>query len=103
VQQVESLMTSGSWGADGVKPLTMIVFGEAANQPATTSDAYAWITRNVVKSATVVADPSFTFNMSSVPVNVLVDPRTMKIVNMKSGCASLDADVDTLALANKGH
>jgi hypothetical protein len=97
---------SSSWAADGVKVITLMVQDEAG-QPATLATALAW--RNafhLADVAMVVADPTIELVphstvMIGLPTNVLVDPRTMRIVSLVQGYAPGDPSIDQLARQNK--
>jgi hypothetical protein len=93
-----------TWSTQGVAFLTLMV-EDASGQPASTSTALQW--RNTFSLSSVVAvmaDPAFTFSHSGtigLPMNILVDPRTMTIVSVVEGYGGTDPAVSQLALKNK--
>ena len=94
---------SGQWGPDGVQFVTLMI-EDANSQPATTQTALDWRNQFSLTSIAVVADPNFTFAMNGtngLPTNILVDPRTMKIVALTQGYGGADPAVDQLAKMNK--
>lgn len=101
-QDLEAQMKS-AWTAEGVVFVTLMVEDESSN-PATVQTASAWKGAFGLASVDVVADPQFTFSgqgMQGLPTNVLVDPRTMKIVSLTQGYGGPDPAVDELAAKNK--
>jgi hypothetical protein len=70
---------AANWGSLGVQVLTLVIQNVVMG-PATTTTALQWRNMFGLTSIYVVADPSVTFSTQGVPYNVLVDPRTMKIV-----------------------
>jgi len=89
-----------------VKVVTLIV-QDAASAPASIATAQAWKQQYKLTDISVCVDPKFSFRPSasgsvSLPMTVLVDPRTMKIQRISQGYVahypvSVDADVVTLA------
>jgi hypothetical protein len=105
--QIEAAMKSGSWGPDGVKPLTLII-QNGARQPGTTADALTWKNNYSLDDVWVAADPEWSFShpgQIGLPTNILVDPRTMKIVKIVEGASQSGPDpaIDALAQQNKKH
>ena len=96
------------YAALGVKVVTLMV-QDAAYQPATLTTASAWKQQYNLHDVSVCADPSFAFQPSgtgsvSLPLEILVDPRTMKIVSTNGGYMSLypvSPAADIVALAKK--
>lgn len=96
------------YDALGVKVITLMV-QDASNQPATLSTAADWKKTYDLVDVSVCADPSFAFQPSgsgsiSLPMEVLVDPRTMKIISTNGGYLShypLAPSADIVALAKK--
>jgi len=92
----------------GVRVVTMIV-QDASSAPATVQTAEQWRQQYGLDDITVVADPSFSLQPSSsgsinLPMTVLVDPRTMKIVGTRQGYMSaypITPPADVVALAKK--
>jgi hypothetical protein len=95
---------SGTWGKDGVTVVSLVV-QDLQQKPADTSHALTW--RNQFKLGSlmwVAADPAWIFSHSGtngLPMNVLVDPRTMKITKILEGYGGQDPAVDALAKKNK--
>jgi hypothetical protein len=90
-----------AWGPDGIKFVTLIIEGLIVGQKGTTADALSWKTEYKLDDAWVVADPVYEFahpGTNGLPTNILVDPRTMKIVKIVEGSI---ADPVALALQNK--
>lgn len=97
-------MAMQTWSTQGVMIVTLMV-ENIQHKQADTSTALEW--RNQYKLsplANVMADPYFSFaHMGTVglPMNILVDPRTMKIINVIEGYGGMDPAVSKLALKNK--
>jgi hypothetical protein len=94
----------GKWQTEGVAWVTLVI--QDLNQnPATTANATTWRNEFKLQPAYVFADPSLDFGhagQNGLPTNVLVDPRTMKVVNIVEGYGGPDdPSVDALALKNK--
>jgi thiol-disulfide isomerase/thioredoxin len=93
-----------TWGPQGVKFVTLII-QDQAGQPANTSAALTWRNQfNLGSIASVIADPAFSFahaGNNGLPTNILVDPRTMKIVGIMEGFGGMDPAVSQLAIKNK--
>jgi thiol-disulfide isomerase/thioredoxin len=93
-----------TWGPQGVKIGTLII-QDQAGQPANASHALLWRNNfNLGSIAYVVADPAFSFAHSGnngLPMNILIDPRTMKVVKIVEGYGGMDPAVSQLALKNK--
>lgn len=94
---------AGSWGADGVTVASLIV-QDLAQKPATTANALTWRNQYKLGGIWVAADPAWIFShegTNGLPMNVLVDPRTMKITKIVEGYGGMDPAVDALAKKNK--
>lgn len=93
-----------TWAPQGVKFVTLII-QNLSGQPANTANAQTWMSQfNLNSVASVVADPAFSFahaGNNGLPTNILVDPRTMKIVEIMEGFGGMDPQVSQLALKNK--
>jgi len=80
------------WGPEGVKWITLMV-QNAQMAPATLETALSWKSQYGLEQAIVCADPQWTLEgyglvddggyVNGVPTNVVVDPRTMKIVSIQ--------------------
>ena len=92
----------------GIHVVTLVV-QDASSAPATTATAQAWKQQYGLTDITVAADPGFSFaplNQSSVslPVTIVVDPRTMKIMQVNQGYVAaypLQPDAEAVAIAQK--
>jgi hypothetical protein len=92
----------------GIDAITLVV-QDASSAPATTATALDWRTQYGLTGITVAADPAFSFaplNQTSVdlPVTIIVDPRTMKIVKVKQGYIAaypVQPDADAVSIAKK--
>jgi thiol-disulfide isomerase/thioredoxin len=92
-----------TWGPQGVKVITLVI-QDSVQQPATTATAQQWRNAFNLTQDWVVADPGFSFahsGQNGLPMNVLVDPRTMQIVKVVEGYGGMDPAVSQLALKNK--
>lgn len=98
---LEQKMTEG-WAAAGVVVVEVLI-ENASGDPATTQTAKSWKDYFGIDSAWVAADPEFQLMSQAAdayPYEVLVDPRTMKIVETQAG-GLLDDAVMQLANQNK--
>jgi hypothetical protein len=93
---------ASSWGAEKVYILTFMI-QDASSNPATSQTALDWINQFSLKHVAVVAAPTFDFSPSTgaIPTLALVDPRTMKILNVTLNDLVGDPSVDQLAAKNK--
>jgi hypothetical protein len=94
----------GSWIRSGVRVL-MLVTEAVDRTPATVETAKVWHDRYGGDGITVVADPGYAFRdtagerLAPLPYRLLVDPRTMEILDIDVGApASFD---DVLSLVEK--
>lgn len=91
---------AGTFESKGIRIVTLMV--ENANgAPASLSTATSWRNNFGLEAFSTVADPNFTFagtGSVGLPLNILVDPRTMKIVDRTEGYAGYQA---VTALADK--
>jgi hypothetical protein len=71
---------AGDWSALGVQVVTLVIQTNQ-DEPATVATAEQWRTENNVTDVWVVADPGQTFPAASLPHDMLVDPRTMTVVD----------------------
>lgn len=89
VEETQSLLAKApAWTADGIAILQLVIF-DANGQPASVADALAWRDHFQV-GWSVGADPSFTFHeigSNPLPVQLVVDPRTLTIVARFNGLA----------------
>lgn len=111
-QAADQPKLAADYAALGVKVVTLIV-QDAFNKPATLATAESWKKQYTLMDIAVCADPQFLFQPSasgsvSLPMTVIVDPRTMIIARISQGYLahyplSVDADVVTLAKKNGAH
>lgn len=81
--------TQGQLAALGAHVITLMIEG-SSYQPATTATAQAWKDSFGLVSSAVVADPDISMAITSsfgTPLEVVVDPRTMKVVDRQEGWA----------------
>jgi hypothetical protein len=104
--QSSLVQTGGKWLQEGVAWVTLVIQDSNMN-PATTANALAWRNEFKLQQAYVFADPAWDFShpgQNGLPTNVLVDPRTMKVVGVIEGYTGPDDPaVDQLALKNAMH
>lgn len=94
----------------GVVAITLLIM-DAAEQPATTSTALDWRTTYQLDDVGIFADPAFQLEPQNqqtigLPLTMVVDPRTMKVVKATEGYGSqypVEIDPTVAALANKNH
>jgi hypothetical protein len=94
---------SGGWTADGVRVASLVV-QDLAQMPASTANALTWRNQFKLNMIWVAADPGWIFShmgTNGLPMNVLIDPRTMKITKILEGFGGEDPAVDALAKKNK--
>jgi len=92
-----------NWTALGVQYLNLII-QDNADDPGTVTTAQQWRDQFKLTSIYVVADPTDSFPTNSLPNELLIDPRTMKIVHDLSTDTSLNndgSDPTVTALAKK--
>jgi len=94
-----------SWSTLGIKVITLMIDDVDTETPATTATALKWKTTFHLDSSAVVADPQFTFippNASSIglPLELIVDPRTMTIVASEEGYSGDYSELVALAKKN---
>lgn len=91
---------AAAFAQKGIRVLTLMV-ENAAGQPATLSTATSWRSNFGLEDYATAADPNFTFAGSGsigIPLQIVVDPRTMVIVNRTEGFGGYSA---VTQLANK--
>jgi hypothetical protein len=92
-----------SWTGKGIHVLTLMI-EDADQNPATTQTALDWRNAFGLTQIAVAADPNFSFQPSSgdvgLPMQVLVDPRTMRIVEVDQGYSGDYSAVEQLAQQN---
>ncbi len=98
--QLEADMTGG-WKADGVK-VVVLMYQDGARQNPTVDTLIQWRQQYNLQDVVICAAPGAEVappGNFTMPYNVLVDPRTMKIVGRNVGSAP--PNVDALARRNK--
>jgi hypothetical protein len=101
--QLDDEMSNG-WHQRGIRVL-MLVTETADRKPATVGTALEWRQRYGGDGLSVVADPGYSFRdtagaaLAPLPFRVLVDPRTMAVVDIAVGSTNDYSSV--LALADK--
>jgi peroxiredoxin len=91
---------TSSFQQKGIRVLTLMVENQSG-APATLSTAKTWRDYFGLGAFATAADPNFTFagfGSVGLPLQVIVDPRTMKIVDRIEGYAGYDA---VIQLANE--
>ncbi|MFO0587537.1 MAG: hypothetical protein U0441_08360 [Polyangiaceae bacterium] len=90
--------------AKGVRVITLMIQDNSGN-PATTNTAKSWRSNFGLDMYAVVADPNFSFGGDGnvgLPLQIIVDPRTMKIVAREEGFGGDYSSVLQLAQKNGG-
>ena len=98
---------STSWKTQGVHVITLLAQDDQEN-PATLSTALSWRNEYSLTAGAVCADPLWTTKLwggassagNGFPTNVVIDPRTMKIVAIQP--KDVASTVTNLASANGG-
>jgi hypothetical protein len=98
---------TSSWKSQGIHLVTLMAQDQQTN-PATLDTALSWRNEYALTAGAVCADPAWTLklwggatgNGNGFPTNVLIDPRTMKIVAIQP--ADLVGTVQNLAGSNGG-
>lgn len=92
---------AASFASKGIRVLTLMVENNSG-APATTATATSWRSYFGLEDFATAADPNFTFagfGSVGLPLQILVDPRTMKIVDRTEGFGDYSA-VTQLASQN---
>lgn len=103
--QLDGEMRDG-WRERGIRVLMLVTEG-ADHTPATVATAQTWEQRFGGDGLTVVADPGYSFRdtagaaLAPLPFRVLVDPRTMAVVDISVGGTRDYSSVLALAEKNK--
>jgi thiol-disulfide isomerase/thioredoxin len=94
------------WDALGIRVVTLMI-EDAANNPATLDTALEWKTHYKLTSTTVAADPDFFFSQLAsggsvgLPFLIVVDPRTMTLVETQQGYPFDESKIVALAKQNQ--
>jgi len=106
-QAHDEAQLTGTYDQLGVKAVTLLIM-DAAENAATTDTALDWRTTYHLDDVGVYADPNFLLQPNEqtigLPITLLVDPRTMKVVKKTEGYGSqypIQVDPDVAALAKK--
>jgi len=96
---------ANGWGAKGIHVLTLMI-ENGSSQPATIDTALAWKDQFKLETA-VAADPGMSFvgqgsGEIGLPVEVVLDPRTMTIVDRQEGYSGYYPSLEQLAAKNAG-
>ncbi|NUQ75038.1 MAG: hypothetical protein HUU21_15920 [Polyangiaceae bacterium] len=105
-QEASELNTNmaNKWEAMGIRVLTLMV-EKADTSPADLDTAFTWKSSFNLMSTAVAVDPPITFTppgASSIglPLIVVIDPRTMKIVHTQEGYSPSHPELEALAEQN---
>lgn len=104
-QKLETL-APGKWKSEGAV-LLVLMAQDAQENPATTDTALTWRNEYALTTGAVVADPAWTTKLwggatgagNGFPTDVVIDPRTLRIVAFQP--SDLAGTVDNLATANR--
>jgi hypothetical protein len=106
-QEIPSWLSAkgDNWTKLGVQILNLVIQNNDY-EPATVTTAQQWRDLFMLDTIYVVADPSDTFPTNALPYELLIDPRTMKVVHDLSTDSTATADgadpaVATLAKKNQ--
>ncbi len=94
----------GSWANMGIRVLTLVA-QDGFGDPATPETALSWRSRFQLDDTAVGADPAFSFAPATeqtigLPIEVVVDPRTMQIVDRQEGYTGDYSTLTDLASQN---
>jgi hypothetical protein len=91
------------WSGKGIRVLTLLI-QDGLGKAATPFTALSWKSSFGLDSVAVAADPSFSFAPTGgrigLPMSILIDPRTMKIVSVEAGFSGDFSAVERLARKN---
>ena len=88
----------------GIRVLTLMV-QDQSSAPASVATAQEWKDYFQLDSSAVAADPNFSFATSGsvgLPLEIIVDPRTMQIVDRQEGYSGVHTALEQLAQQNGG-
>jgi hypothetical protein len=100
-QQMSS-KTAGSWTDVGIQAITLMI-ENVEGAPATAETALEWRDSFGLTHSPVVADPAFSFAHNGtigLPLQIIVDPRTMTIVDSIEGYSGQHTSLESLASQN---
>jgi hypothetical protein len=93
---------AGGWSQKKIRVLSLIIETGSGN-PATIQTAQSWKETFNAQGWAVAADPDFTFSTGfgdALPTSLVVDPRTMKIVDRQEGFDPNNPTLDQVANSN---
>ncbi|MBK9001698.1 MAG: hypothetical protein IPM35_38745 [Myxococcales bacterium] len=93
---------SGGWTQKGIEVLVLVIEDKLGN-PAQLKHAESWKNTFKAQGWSVAADPAFSFQgpgSNGLPLGIIVDPRTMKIVDKSSGYDPYNTTLVQLATKN---
>jgi hypothetical protein len=94
-----------TWKSEGIRVVTLMIQDEAGD-PATVTTAQQWKDTYKLDTIVTLADPDASLVAAigggiGLPYQVVVDPRTMKVVNTQEGYSGDYSEVTNLAAKNK--
>lgn len=97
---------STTWAAMGIKVLTLMYEDVTQSKPATFQTAVNWKNQFKLNSIAVGVDPALSFSPAGassigLPLQVIVDPRTMQVIDMQEGYSGDYTKLEALAQMNK--
>jgi predicted small secreted protein len=104
--ELEGKLT-GPWADLGIHVLTLMVDDAQQGAGATEKTALTWKTKYKLDAGAVGVDSNITFappgqTTIGLPLQILVDPRTMKIIEVQEGFSGDYSSLEALAKKNKG-
>ena len=93
---------SGGWSQKGIEVLTLII-QDNSGSPAQLKHAESWKNTYKAKEWSCGVDPAFTFKgpgSNGLPLGLVVDPRTMKVVDRQEGYDPYNSPLVNLAAQN---
>jgi len=104
--QTLAMLTPGKWKSEGAVLLVLMAQDQQEN-PATVDTALTWRNEFALTTGAVVSDPAWTTKLwngatgagNGFPTDIVIDPRTLRIVAFQP--ADLSGTVDNLAIANR--
>jgi hypothetical protein len=103
--EMNSLMAN-KWEGLGIHVLTLMIDDATQGQPATTKTALNWKTKYKLDATAVGVDTSITFAPPGamtigLPLQIIVDPRTMTLVEVQEGFSGDYTTLENLAKKNQ--
>lgn len=97
-------LIAGGWAQKGIHALVLVI-ENSSGAPATLATADSWKTAFQPQGWAVGADPGFSFASfggTGLPLLIVIDPRTMKVVERREGLYSDHYALEQLAAQNGG-